>query len=193
VVYSRKIGGQELTFGISGRLYKSNVLLYDHQSESLWSQLMSRAISGPMVRQELLQLPSTRISWGQWRQMHPATEVLSDDTGYRRDYTIDPYEGYYRVAGLMFPVGDVRRDLAPKTRILGIALDGHATAYDLDQLKKRTGVLVDRIGSRQIAIEVGPSGDVLSVKRPTGEPVEHIFAFWFAWQAFHPRTNVYKF
>jgi hypothetical protein len=54
-------------------------------------------------------------------------------------------------------------------------------------------LLVDRIGSEQITIEVGSSGEVLSVKRATGEPVEHIFAFWFAWQAFHPRTKVFKF
>lgn len=187
------IDGQELTFGISGRLYKSNVLLYDHQTESLWSQLMSKAISGSKVRQILPQLPSSRMSWGQWRRMHPATRVLSDDTGYHRDYAVDPYEGYYRLAGLMFPVGNVRRDLAPKTRILGIYLDGHATAYELDKLKKRSGVLVDRIGSERITIEVGSSGEVLGVRRAGGEPVEHIFAFWFAWQAFHPRTNVYKF
>jgi hypothetical protein len=193
VVYSRTVAGQELTFGISGRLYKSNVLLYDHQTESLWSQLMSQAISGPMVRRKLRQLPSNRISWGEWRRMHPATQVLSDDTGYRRDYSIDPYEGYYRLAGLMFPVGDVRRDLAPKRRVLGIHLDGHATAYDLNKLQNRPGLLVDRIGSQQIAIEVGDSGEVVSVRRLSGEPVEHIFAFWFAWQAFHPQTNVYKF
>jgi hypothetical protein len=187
------IDGQALTFGISGRLYKSNVLFYDHQTESLWSQLMSKAISGPMVRQTLPQLTSSRMSWEQWRRVHPATLVLSDDTGYHRDYSIDPYEGYYRVAGLMFPVGNVRRDLAPKTRILGIYLDGHATAYELDKLKKRSGLLVDRIGSEQIRIEVGSSGEVLGVRRASGEPVEHIFAFWFAWQAFHPHTNVYNF
>jgi hypothetical protein len=193
VVHSRRIDGRELTFGISGRLYKSNVLLYDHQTESLWSQLMSKAISGPLVGQDLQQLPSSRMTWGQWRRLNPETRVLSDDTGYRRNYALDPYEGYYRLAGLMFPVGDVRRDLSPKTRILGIHLGGHAKAYELAELKKRPGLLVDRIESEQITIEVGALGEVLSVKHAAGEPVEHIFAYWFAWQAFHPRTRVYQF
>ncbi len=193
MVYSREIDGQEYTFGVSGRLFKSNVLLYDHQTESLWSQLMNQAISGTMVRQTLKQLPSRRMTWKQWRKLYPNSRVLSDKTGYHRDYTIDPYEGYYRVAGLMFPVGDVRRDLSPKSRVLGIAIGGHATAYELDKLAQHTGVLVDRIGSEQIAIDISSSGEVLSVKRGNGEPVEHLVAFWFAWQAFHPETTVYGF
>lgn len=193
MVYSREINGQNLTFGISGRLYKSNVLLYDHQTDSLWSQLMSKAIAGPSVRQTLRQLPSQRVSWKQWRHMHPQTRVLSDETGYRRDYTTDPYEGYYRVAGLMFPVGDVRRELSPKTRILGIHIDGNAKGYDLTKLKQKSGPFLDRLGSTQIVIEISPSGEVLGVNRTSGEPVDHVFVFWFAWQAFHPRTDVFKF
>jgi hypothetical protein len=76
VVYSRKIDGQTLTFGISGRLYKSNVLLYDHQSESLWSQLMNTAVSGPQAGKPLTALPSARVSWKKWKRLHPETMVL---------------------------------------------------------------------------------------------------------------------
>jgi hypothetical protein len=124
VVYSRKIHGRDFTFGVSGRLYKSNVLLYDHQTESLWSQLMRRAIAGPLVGKELRELPSTRTSWKTWRKRNPHTLVLSTDTGYRRNYGMDPYGGYYRAFGVMFPVGDVRTDLSPKEMVLGIELGG---------------------------------------------------------------------
>ena len=154
MVYSRNVAGEEVTFGISGRLYRSNVLLYDHQSDSLWSQLMSKAVSGPKAGQALTQLPSLRMSWKKWRRQYPHTDVLSAETGYARDYAIDPYEGYYRVGGLMFPVGLVRSDLSAKTRVLGVAIGDHAKAYPLTLLQKQPGRLEDRIGATTISIEI---------------------------------------
>ena len=125
-MYSRQIEGQDYTFGVSGRLYKSNVLLYDHQTESLWSQLKQKAISGPLVGKELLKIPSTRTRWQTWLNRNPNTQVLSDNTGYNRNYTIDPYEDYYRVGTIMFPVGEVRRDFAAKEPVLGIEIGNTA-------------------------------------------------------------------
>lgn len=187
------VNGKALTFGISGRLYKSNVLLYDHQSESLWSQLMSKSIAGPLVNQNLTQIASVRISWKKWKQLHPHTQVLSDRTGYVRDYHIDPYAGYYRVGGLMFSVGPVRRDLSAKTRVLGIALGNDAKAYALDQLRKNAGIFKDRMGTTAITIEISPEGEVLAVQRASGQPVDHMYLYWFAWQAFYPHTDVHQF
>jgi hypothetical protein len=191
-VYSRNVDGKELTFGVSGRLYKSNVLLYDHQTESLWSQLMEKAISGPLVGRSLRALPSSRIKWKTWKKMNPATVVLSDDTGYSRDYSIDPYEGYYRVGTLMFPVGDVRRDLSAKERVLGVEIEKHAKAYRLDWLTKNPGIHNDTVGNRSIQIEVNPQGEVVAVKDDQGKPIPATYAYWFAWQAFHKDTEVYK-
>jgi hypothetical protein len=193
VVYSRKIDGQTLTFGISGRLYKSNVLLYDHQSESLWSQLMNTAVSGPQAGKPLTALPSARVSWKKWKRLHPETMVLSDDTGHTRDYRTDPYEGYYRAGGLMFPVGAVRTDYPAKQRILGIEVDGAAKAYALDDLAKQFGVLEDRIGGSTVQIEVSDQGEVTAVLDGSGRHLPHVFVFWFAWQAFNPETEVYAF
>lgn len=187
------MNGKELTFGISGRLYKSNVLLYDHQSESLWSQLMSKAISGPKVNQVLDTIPSVRLSWKKWRRLHPDTQVLSERTGYERNYRIDPYEGYYSVGGLMFPVGAVRRDLATKERVLGIVVDGKAKAYALERLRQHTGILKDRIGRVAIAIEVSDAGEVVSVQDNFGQTLSHMYLYWFAWQAFYPHTTVHHF
>jgi hypothetical protein len=117
VVYSSRINGKNYTFGVSGRLYKSNVLIYDHQTESLWSQLMETAIAGPMVGTKLKKKPAERTSWKHWLEKHPQTMVLSTDTGFDRNYDVDPYEGYYRALGLMFPVGDVRTELKPKEMV----------------------------------------------------------------------------
>jgi len=191
-VYSRKVGGETLTFGVSGRLYKSNVLLYDHQTESLWSQLMQQAISGPRVGNTLQILPSGRLKWKTWKKKNPETMILSDDTGYSRNYALDPYEGYYRIGGLMFPVGDVRRDMSAKERILGIEIDNHTKAYPLEWLSKRPGVLTDTLGNHSIQIEVNPDGEVVSVKDAQGKPIPATYSYWFAWQAFHHETEVFK-
>ncbi len=191
-MYYRKVGGETLTFGVSGRLYKSNVLLYDHQTESLWSQLMQQAISGPRVGNTLQILPSGRLKWKTWKKKNRGTLVLSDNTGYSRNYALDPYEGYYRIGGLMFPVGDVRRDMSAKERVLGIEIDNHTKAYSLEWLSKRPGVLRDTVGNHSIQIEVNPDGEVVAVRDAQGKPIPATYSYWFAWQAFHRETEVFR-
>ena len=192
MVYSRKIEDKEYSFGVSGRLYKSNVVLYDHQTESLWSQLMNQAISGPMVGRRLTKLPAVRTKWKSWKKRNPSTLVLSDDTGYFRDYSIDPYEGYYRIGTIMFPVGDVRKDLPAKDRVLGIEIDQKAKAYPLEWLSSNPGILKDNVGNIPIQIEVSPGGEVIAVRDVTGKSISSTFAYWFAWQAFYPETEVFQ-
>jgi hypothetical protein len=191
VVFSRKINNSTYTFGISGRLYKSNVLLYDHQTESLWSQLMEKAISGPLVRSPLVKIPSKRIKWKSWLKKYPATLVLSDKTGYERNYSIDPYKGYYRIGTLLFPVGKVRKDLSGKQRVLGIVIHGKAKAYPLLEITRERGVIQDTIDGTTIHIKASKEKEIISVKDDKGSSVPHIFSYWFAWQAFHPDTTVY--
>jgi len=185
------VDGKTYTFGVSGRLYKSNVLLYDHQTESLWSQLMHKAISGPMVEKKLKRIPSRRTSWKSWRKRHPLTQVLSTNTGYARDYSRDPYEGYYRVGRIWFPVGNVRKDLSPKEMVLGIEIDGRARAYPVSELKKRPGVLKDRLNGTTVQIEIKNDGEIAGVMDGQGNPIQHIYSYWFAWQAFNADTSVY--
>jgi hypothetical protein len=191
VVYSSQIDGQTHTFGVSGRLYKSNVLLYDHQTESLWSQLKHTAIAGPLAGTELQRIPVKRTTWGHWRENHPQTRVLSTDTGYDRDYEVDPYEGYYRALGVMFPVGDVRTDLPAKEMVMGIDIAGAAKAYPLSLLKDKGAGFSDQVGQNRIRISLSPDAQVVDVHDAQGRSIPVIFAYWFAWQAFHPGTDVY--
>ena len=191
-MYSRNVEEKEYTFGVSGRLYKSNVLLYDHQTESLWSQLMKKAISGSLVGKNLHMLPTGRFKWKTWKKNNPATQVLSDDTGYYRDYSIDPYEGYYQVGALMFPVGDVRKDLSAKDRILGVEVGDKAKAYPLDWLRNNPGVHNDTVGNQNIQIEISSEGEIVAVRDEQGKPIPATYSYWFAWQAFHSETEVFN-
>ncbi len=176
---------------MSGRLYKSNVLIYDHQTESLWSQLKETAIAGPMVGRKLKKIPAERTTWKHWLKNHPQTKVLSTDTGYHRDYNMDPYEGYYRAQGIMFPVGDVRTDLAAKEMVLGVEVNGAAKAYPLSQLARKSGSFKDKIGENPVQIVISKEGQVMTVLDDQARAIPAIFAYWFAWQAFHPDTAVY--
>ncbi|WP_108650566.1 DUF3179 domain-containing protein [Dongshaea marina] len=192
LVFERKIAGKTHTFGISGKLYKSNVLLYDHQTDSLWSQLKEKAITGPMSGATLKQLPSVQISWKNWQRKQAATEVLSDDTGYNRDYSVDPYAGYYRLGSLMFPVGEVRTDLSAKTLVVGIQTQGVSKAYPVELFKTSDKLRRDHIKGREIHFELSQENEVISVKDQQGRLIPHIFSYWFAWQAFHPQTELYS-
>ena len=79
-------------FGVSGLLYNSDVLLYDRETGSLWSQIMAKAINGPLKGKILKQIPLTHTSWQDWKTKHPDSRVLSKDTGYKRVYSKSPYE-----------------------------------------------------------------------------------------------------
>ena len=166
--------------------------MYDHQTESLWSQMMEKAVSGPMVGSDLKIVPSYRTTWHNWKTRFPDTSVLSEDTGFKRNYNLDPYERYYRVGTIIFPVGDIRRDLAAKTTVLGIKINGQTRAYPLEDLKSMSGGIRERIGETTIHIDIDSNGQVADVTDADGQPVDHLFAYWFAWQAFHPETTVYR-
>lgn len=153
---------------------------------------MHTSISGPLVTKEMTVLVSFRTKWKTWKHLNPKTTVLSDDTGYHRNYTIDPYEGYYRVGTIMFPVGEVRRDLPAKEPVLGISIGGYSKAYPLNTLRTRPGSIDDQIGDTSIQITVSPEGEVISVGDQKGNDIAATYAYWFAWQAFHPDTEVFK-
>jgi len=177
---------------VSGRLYKSNVLLYDHQTESLWSQLMAQAVAGPLVGNYLTPVTSYRTSWQSWRSRHPNTLILSTQTGFERNYAIDPYKGYYRVGSIWFPVGSVRKDLPPKERVLGITVDNESRAYPLSRITPDAGLIEDVLGGETLRIQMDSDGEVSGVFNGQGDPLPHLFVYWLAWQAFHPDTTVFE-
>ncbi len=192
MVYSARLQGQRVTFGISGLLYKSNVLLYDRQTGSLWSQITSRAVSGKLAGTELVQLPSVTTTWQSWQALHPKTSVLSDRTGHFRDYEEDPYAGYHKSSSPMFSAGPADTRLRPKEKVFGVHIDGHSRAYPLGSLPPEPGTLQDRIGPTSIQLhwKAGPSA--LRATTRDGTPLPGMISYWFAWSGFHPETTIHK-
>lgn len=180
-------------FGVSGLLYNSDVLLYDRATQSLWSQILSTAISGPLKGSVLPSVPLSHTSWADWRRRHPGTEVLSTDTGYERDYARDPYAGYDRVPRLIFDVQhrDGRHPL--KEWVLGLRVNGTAKAYPFGVLERavdRSGTLHDTVAGQRLTIHYDRVHRTAEAVDERGRPLTGLMAFWFAWVAFHPDTEV---
>ncbi len=193
VSFEAKTKGSSTTFGVSGLLYNSDVLLYDRKTESLWSQLMSQSISGPLVGEVLQMINTENTSWGKWKEKHPNTLVLSPDTGFQRDYDKSPYQGYEYSSSLYFSVNKRSALFHPKEMVLGVQVDGKFKAYPFSELKKSEGkVVTDVFQGETLTIVYDISNESAEILDDSDNPVLVIANFWFAWYAFHPETEVYK-
>lgn len=179
------------TFGVSGLLYQSDLLMYDHQTESLWSQIAMEAIAGPVTGAKLAPVFLEHTTWGEWKAEHPGTLVLSTATGHVRNYERDPYLGYAERSDLMFPTNRVDRRFHPKEWVLGIEIKGAFKAYPFTELKKVKAPFSDAVNGRTIQIHFNPRAQTASVRDTDGKPLPSVTAFWFAWYAFHPDTQVF--
>jgi hypothetical protein len=180
-------------FGISGLLYNSDVLLYDRATQSLWSQILQTAVSGPLKGTRLQSVALTHTSWADWRQRHPATEVLSTDTGFVRDYGRDPYAGYDRIQSLMFDVQHRDDRLPLKEWVLGVEAGGATKAYPFSVLARAVdakGELTDTVGGKRLRVRYDRAHGTAEAFDAEGRPWPGTMAFWFAWVAFHPLTEV---
>ncbi|MBI1926772.1 DUF3179 domain-containing protein, partial [Candidatus Poribacteria bacterium] len=148
IVFNPVVAGEPLEFGVSGMLYNNDLLMYNRNTDtpSLWAQALGEAVVGPKTGMLLDLLPVTQTQWGEWKAAHPDTTVLSTATGYNRDYNFNPYAGYDRDPGLLFPLGgkeDTR--LNRKTKVLGVRVGNTSKAYVLEDFR-RTQVVNDEVG-----------------------------------------------
>ncbi|MCW8943639.1 MAG: DUF3179 domain-containing protein [Sedimenticola sp.] len=192
VAFHAEVRGETLQFGVSGLLYNSDVLLYDRKTESLWSQLLSRAVTGEMNGTRLKVLPLMVTTWEEWKQLYPATVVLSRDTGHFRDYDRDPYAGYETSEGIYFPVSKKDPRYHPKEQIIGLEVNGAFKAYPVAELSLKGGKITDEFAGKKLVIDYNPVSQSVRFFDQQGTEIAVIRTFWFAWYAFHPETAVYK-
>ncbi len=197
MTFLREYEGKTVTFGVSGLLYQSDVLMYDRETESLWSQLAMKSVSGKFVEQKLKWIPSGLQTWKSWKSEHPKGKVLSRETGFQRDYDRMPYEGYEDRPGTLFPVPEHRRELGNKKWVLGVRDGDTAIALPEESLAS-----VAKNGSVAIEIEAGDKVILVHYEvdsrkakvsdRATGLELPVVHVYWFAWQAFYPETILWK-
>jgi len=217
-VFDRRVGEgdqqQTLEFGVSGVLYNSNVLLYDRTDMALWSQVYLKAVSGPRAGQPLRYLGGwSKTRYGDWRQAHPQTTVLSHETGAysSMSYMERGYQGYFTtdelLPGLTLEHEDDR--LPRKTPVIGVVFGDITRAYLISAID---GELIDPMTTPGTTPTPGTSpgispgvssgtaphtplvlrsdgdGRIDIVSIPEGALVTH--TFWYAWYAFHPETEL---
>jgi hypothetical protein len=150
-VFERIIDGQEVEFGTSGKLYNSNLLMYDRLTESYWSQALGTAVKGDLTGYQLNLVPFDVITWGDWKKLYPDTLVLTTDTGHIRSYATDPYGNYYTEPRIMFPVENYDDRLNPKEIVIGFSQDGIYKAYKQNDIESEI-VINDAIGSVSVML-----------------------------------------
>lgn len=180
-VFDRRVEGETLTFGVSGLLYQSNLLLYDRHNtrapdgatvESLWSQLLGRAVSGPHATRgtTLALVPFALCRWRDWVAAHPQTTVLAPIASEADRYGRDVYATYANTEALRFPA-----DPLPPAGVLA--------------LKTRVFAAPGAAGWTITPLAVEPTESRFEVVGPSGaEPAPGYYAYWFAWYATHPEA-----
>ncbi len=153
-MYDRHIEGREFTFGVSGKLIRNVLVMYDRETESYWSQLLGEAVEGEMVGAKLEFLPSWMTTWEQWQEMHPNTLALDK---FGSSSSRDTYASYYASdsAGV---IGEMHLDdrLYTKEFVIGVALDDAPVAYPFSVLNEEP-VVNDTVGDSAVVVVFDPA------------------------------------
>ncbi len=162
VVFSSMLGGQAVEYGVSGLLFRNNLIPYDRTSSSLYSQMYVRGIRGDYRDFDWQLYPSLRCTWEFWRDHYPDTKVMSPNTGYPRDYTSNPYGNYPVSYSTLFPIRFSDNRYHPKHLTLGVQFDGQAMAFPSTELFSEKVVNID-FADTPLVIVYDPDGQYLGV------------------------------
>lgn len=154
MVYIRdRVNGEPLEFGVSGKLWKNALLMYDRQTHSLWSHITGEAIAGTLKGKVLKSVPSTHTTWKEWKQANPSTLLLSKGGLWGRRYNTDPYQDYYaddKRVGMM-PLKHPDERIRSKEHVVGVKTGPEARAYPFSHLE-RFPVVNDEISGRRLVV-----------------------------------------
>lgn len=194
IVFERKVAGKEKEFGVSGKLWKSNLLMYNRedndQDESLWSQILGEAVVGPATGEVLKVLPFDIMKYRNFKAVNPDGKVLSRDTGIARSYGSDPYGDYYTSESVGFGATFTDDRLHPKNVVYGIRVNDKFKAYDFESIK--VGITKDTFAGEEITIQKEETGELRFFLGPDRELLVSIPGFWFSWIAVHPDTELFN-
>jgi hypothetical protein len=119
------------TFGVSGLLYNSNLVPYDRETDSNWSQMLNLCVNGELRGQEAKQIHVVETTWETWKKLYPQSLILSTETGFARNYSIYPYGNYKTSDSLLFPVSREDNRLHKKERVHGVIVATKTKVYPI--------------------------------------------------------------
>jgi len=187
-VYARSLPVGDLTFLVSGKLWRNSLIMQDLETGTLWSHLTGEALEGELAGTQLEIIGAVQTTWSAWRDRHPDTLLLKKDqptTGSRyADYFDDPERtGLFRGQWLA-------GRLPGKELVYGIRHDGHAVAVTRSALGSEGSRRI-AVGPHDVLVERGGDGGVRAwLPDEDGQPLDVLEVFWFAWSSFYPHTEV---
>jgi hypothetical protein len=190
LAWKRDVEGRTLRFGVSGLIYNSGFLMYDRETQSLWSQFDGRAIAGPLAGKQLQPVPMRQEDFAAWLAREPKTKILIPPEPNHFDYNESAFAQYAEEDDVKFPIAGRDRRFHAKELVVGVVVGGKARAYLASLVTKNGGRAEDEIGGSKIAIRYDAARGVFEWDVPADVPVTE--SYWFAWKANHPDTTIWK-
>ncbi|MEM1235680.1 MAG: DUF3179 domain-containing protein [Pseudomonadota bacterium] len=194
ITFDRRVNGQVLEFGVSGKLRNSDMVMYDRQTQSWWQQAIGEGIVGEMTGVELTTLPTWMESWGEFKERNPEGAVMMQPTGHNRPYGANPYVNYdSSTRPFLYSGENPPHGINPLVRVVRVG----DRAWPLERLAAEEVVVEDGVrltwragqASALDARDIANSKDVGTVRvfdAETGENLPHDVMFAFAYHAFWP-------
>lgn len=156
VGWNRVINNSKTTFGVSGLLYKNNLLPYDRATDSYWSQLKLECVNGELIGEIPKTTSFPEMKWETWKKLYPKTKVVSTNTGHSRNYEKYPY-GSYKTNNtyFIFPTDALHSNIAAKDRVHAIIMDGTAKVFQFRDFRNGS-VIRDQFLNRDILVVGNP-------------------------------------
>lgn len=181
IVFDRRVNGEVLELGVSGFLYESNLLMFDRQTESFWSQVLGEGVVGTHTGTRLERLEMQRLSLEEVKEKYPETKVLSDETGYRRDYAANPYGDYDESEAIYFPVSIQDQRFFPKEMMLVVPINKTWVAFPWEALREAGSAAIEVEGAD---LTVTMNGSEATIEH-RGVSMPSYFEMWFSFAQHH--------
>lgn len=189
IVYDRVVGDQTLSFGMSGLIYRADILLYDRETSSLWSRFLDEAVAGPSESQPILAIPNRLMTLGEWKSSFPESTIVSRENNYGIDYSIAPMGGSTDADGVFTTLPRELR-YHPAMPVVGVLQDGKAKAYPAGEILLEGGQVEDDFGGASINVTYTVTDQ--SFKTNLDTTIDHEITTWHRWTAAHPGTTIFK-
>jgi hypothetical protein len=187
VVYARRVNGKDLTFMVSGMLWRDSLVMLDRETETLWSHVTGEALRGPLKGKKLEALPVVQTTWERWLKTHPDTQVLA------KDEAVDgPAFAAYQSDPERFGLGRAKRaieKLPGKALVHGTVVSGAAVAVTEAAMEKAPEREASVTG-KKVLFRRTPDGGIRAFDGKSGKELPVTRAYWFAWIAFYPGTQL---
>jgi len=192
IVFEPLIDGAQVEFGTSGKLWNSNMVMYDRKTDSYWSQVIGEAIVGELTGKRLEVLPHDVLTYKDWKVLNMNGQVLSDQTGHSRDYSSSPYGDYATNETVIFDVSYEDDRYHPKEPTFTIEINGNVKIYPVSELGLTQSPFKDSLAGIELEINYNDNNTIEITRLDTGQKVVPSYGFWFSIIAIHPFAEVYE-